>query len=111
MANGTRDDRRVARQLAPEVLHRLIRHAGLERGVEMVEVLSREQQAAVLDLDLWTAAAPGGDEQFDADRFGEWVEALVERDPAAAARFVSQCDRSLAVTGLSRYLRVFDPGV
>ena len=129
MANGTRDGgglaqgqrrarlregselARVAPHLAPEVLHRLIRHAGLDRCLDMVEALGREQLGAVLDLDLWTAAAPGGDEQFDADRFGEWVEALVDRDPAAGARVVARCDRSLVVTGLSRYVRVFDPGV
>ena len=68
---------RVAPHLPPEVLHRLIRRAGLEHCVELVEALSREQLTAVLDLDLWSAPLASGDEQFDADRFGEWMEALV----------------------------------
>ena len=68
-------------------------------------------ESAVVDLDLWKAPSPGADDGFDADRFGEWLEALVEHDPEAAARIVSRCDRSVVVTGLSRYVRVFDPGV
>ncbi len=101
----------VAPHLPPELLHRLIRHAGLEQCVDLVEALSRKQLAAVLDLDLWRAPLPGADEELDADRFGEWVEALVGRDAAAAARVIARCDRSLAVTALSRFIRVLDPGV
>jgi len=101
----------VAPHLPPEVLHRLIRHAGLEQCVDLVEALSRKQLAAVLDLDLWRAPLPGADEELDADRFGEWVEALVGHDAAAAARVIARCDRSLAVTALSRFVRVLDPGV
>ncbi len=129
MANGTRDGNstaeeqrlerlldvpelaRVAPHLPPEVLHRLIRRAGLEHCLDLVEALSRNQLTAVLDLDLWSAPLAGEDEQFDADRFGEWLEALAGRDAATAARIVARCDRSLLVTGLSRYVRVFDPGV
>src|SRR4029453_3849610 len=44
---------RVAPHLAPEVLHRLIPHAGLEQCVDVVEALSHTQLTAVLDLDLW----------------------------------------------------------
>jgi uncharacterized protein DUF6178 len=102
---------RVAPHLAPEVLHRLIRHAGLEHSVELVEALSRRQLTAVLDLDLWSAPLPGADEELDADRFAEWMEALAGRDAATAARVIARCDRSLAVTALSRFLRVLDPGV
>jgi uncharacterized protein DUF6178 len=101
----------VAPHLPPEVLYRLIRHAGLEPCVELVEALSPTQLAAVLDLDLWRAPLPGADEQLDADRFGEWVEALVGRDAAAAARGIARWDRSLTVTALSRFIRVLDPGV
>jgi hypothetical protein len=102
---------RVAPHLAPEVLHRLFRHAGLEQSVELVEALSPTQLTAVLDLDLWSAPLPGADEKLDADRFGEWMEALAGRDEATAARVIARCDRSLVVTALSRFLRVHDPGV
>src|SRR5688500_8794077 len=102
---------RVAPHLAPEVVHRLIRHAGLEPCVDLVEASTREQLAAILDLDLWRAPRPGRDEELDADRFGHWVETLVDHDAATAARVIASFDRSLSVTALSRYIRVLDPGV
>jgi hypothetical protein len=101
---------RVVPHLAPEVLHRVIRHAGLDRCVDLVEAATVQQLAAILDLDLWGGPA-GRDEDFDADRFGEWIESLVHCDPAVAAQIVERFDRSVVVTGLSRYIRVFDPGV
>jgi len=102
---------RVAPHLAPEIVHRLIRHAGLEQSVGLVEALSPRQLTAVLDLDLWRAPVPGANEELDADRFAEWLEALADRDAATAARVIARCDRSLVVTALSRFLRVHDPGV
>lgn len=129
MAHGRREDDRLANlhplkglldmpqlarivpHLAPEVLHRVIRHAGLDQCADLVVAATPEQLTAILDLDLWTASAAGRDEAFDADRFGEWIECLVARDPVAAVRVVERLDRSLVVTGLSRHIRVFDPGV
>jgi hypothetical protein len=102
---------KVVPHVAPEVLHRLIRHAGLERCVDIVEAASRDQLRLILDLDLWRAPRAGGDEEFDAERFGEWIETLVDRDAATAAAVVARLDESVVVTGLSRYVRVIDPGV
>jgi hypothetical protein len=101
----------VATHLAPEVLHRLIGRAGLEQCVDLIGALGSRQLTAVLDLDLWGSPLPGADEVLDTDRFGEWVEALVGRDAATAARVIARCDRSLVVTALSRIIRVHDPGV
>jgi hypothetical protein len=67
--------------------------------------------ASILDLDLWQPAAAGRDDRFDAHRFGEWLAALMDEGEAVAARVVAAMDRSLAIVGLSRYVRVFDPGV
>jgi hypothetical protein len=69
-----------------------------------------QQLTSLLDLDLWRHAQPGRDEQFDADRFGEWLEVLVDNGEAVAARIVAALDEHLVVAGLSRYIRVFDPG-
>ena len=41
---------------------------------------------AVFDLDLWRAGQPGLDEQFDADRFGVWLEVLMESGATVAAQ-------------------------
>lgn len=100
----------VVPHLAPDVLHRWIRHAGVDRCLDLLDATTPAQLTTILDLDLWTPL-PGQDERFDADRFGEWLEHLVERDPASAAGLVTRFDRALVVTGFSEYLRVLDPGV
>src|SRR6266446_857281 len=55
-------------------------------------------------------AQPGRDGQFDVDRFGEWLEVLVNTGDSVAARTVAALDKHLVIVGLCRYLRVFDPG-
>lgn len=62
----------------------------------------------VLDLDLWRSAQPGHDERFDTERFGEWLELLVDAGGTVAARTVAAMDEHLVVAGLSRYVCVFD---
>ena len=54
--------------------------------------------------------ARDSDEQFDVDRFGEWLDVLVDTGDSVAARTVAALDEHLVVLGVSRYLRVFDPG-
>src|ERR1700730_1736358 len=77
---------RVVPQLQPQVLHRVIQNFGLEDCGELVALATPEQLARVFDLDLWRAAQPGMDEQFDADRFGVWLEVLMESDATSAAQ-------------------------
>lgn len=102
---------RVVPHVAPEVLHRLIREAGLESCIDIVGAATPDQLRTILDLDLWRAPEAGHDEQFDAERFGEWIETLVDRDAATAAAVVARLDVPAVVTGLSGYVRVIDPGV
>jgi hypothetical protein len=104
---------RVVPNLAPETLHRLIRYRGLDACGELVTSATPAQLAALLDLDLWRRAQPGrpgSDEQFDVERFGEWLDVLADTGDEAAARTVAALDPQLVIAGLSRYLRVFDPG-
>ncbi|HMF61274.1 MAG TPA: DUF6178 family protein, partial [Vicinamibacterales bacterium] len=96
--------------LAPETLHQLIRHSGLDACGELVVSATPEQLTTVLDLDLWRHTQPGRDEQFDVDRFGEWLEVLVDTGASVAARTVAALDEHMVIVGLSRYLRLFDPG-
>jgi hypothetical protein len=100
---------RLVPRLAPELLHQVIRQSGLDACGELVAAATPEQLTSILDLDLWRHDQPGRDEQFDADRFGEWVEMMVDADETAAARIVAALDEHLVVAGLSRYVRVFDP--
>jgi Family of unknown function (DUF6178) len=101
---------RVVPHLTPETLHQLIHHCGLDACGELVTSATPAQLTSLLDLDLWRPAQPGRDEQFDVDRFGEWLEVLVDTGDSVAARTVAALDQHLVIAGLSRYLRVFDPG-
>jgi hypothetical protein len=105
---------RVVPHLAPETLHRLIRYRGLDACGELVTSATPAQLTSLLDLDLWRQARPGrpgSDEQFDADRFGEWLEVLVDAGHSVAARTVAALDKDLVIVGFSRYVRVFDAGI
>jgi hypothetical protein len=102
---------RIVPRLPPETLHQLIRHDGLESCGELVLAATPAQLTAVLDLDLWRHARPGLDAQFDVDRFGEWLEVLVDAGDSVAARTVAALGTDLVIAGLSRYVRVFDLGI
>jgi hypothetical protein len=101
---------RVVPHLPPETLHQLIRYRGLDACGELVTSATPAQLTSLLDLDLWHHAQPGRDEQFDVDRFGEWLDVLVDTGDSVAARTVAALDEHLVILGVSRYLRVFDPG-
>ena len=102
---------RVVPHLPPETLHQLIRHCGLDACSEILTSATPAQLVSLLDLDLWRHGQPGRDQQFDVDRFGEWLEVLVDAGHSVAARTVAAVDTNLVVAGLSRYVRVFDPGI
>lgn len=101
---------RVVPHLAPETLHQLIQCRGLDACGELVTSATPAQLTSLLDLDLWRHAQPGRDEQFNVDRFGEWLDVLVDTGDSVAARTVAALDTHLVIVGLSRYLRLFDPG-
>jgi hypothetical protein len=96
---------RVVPHLAPETLHQLIQYRGLDACGELVTSATPAQLTSLLDLDLWRHPQPGRDEQFDVDRFGEWLEVLVDTGDTVAARTVAALDKHLVIAGLSRYMR------
>jgi hypothetical protein len=98
----------LIRKLAPEALLQLVRERGPEASAELIFAATPAQLTSVFDADLWRPDQAGHDEAFDESRFGEWVEALVEADPEAAAATLARADQVTIVAGLSRYLRVFD---
>jgi hypothetical protein len=101
---------RIVPRLSPEVLHLVIRDHGLDACGALIAAATPQQLTSVLDLDLWRTT-PGRDDRFDEQRFGAWLETLMEEGDAVAARVVASIDRNLTISGLSRYVRVFDPGV
>src|SRR5262245_15534047 len=98
----------VVRSLQPAVLHRLIRGVGLEDCGEIVALATPGQLMRVFDLDLWHSSVPGTDEQFDAERFGLWLEVLVSVDVALAAEKLIGMDVDFVTAAMTRHLRVID---
>jgi hypothetical protein len=96
-------------RLQPEVLHRVIQHCGLEACSDLVALATPEQLSAVFDLDLWSSKRPGLDEQFDADRFGVWLEVLAESGAEVAASRLAKIDAALVIAALAKDMRVIDP--
>jgi hypothetical protein len=102
---------RAVPRLQPEVLHTVITHCGLADCGELLTLATVEQLSAVFDLDLWKADRAGAEEQFDVERFCEWLEVLVDAGTAIAAQRLAQMDATLVVAGLSSQIRVFDTAV
>jgi hypothetical protein len=99
---------RVVPQLQPQVLHRIIQHCGLEDCRELLALATPEQLARVFDLDLWRPAAPGGDDLFDADRFGKWLDVMLDGGVATAAAKLAAMDVGLVATALVQHVRIID---
>ena len=89
-------------KLPPELLHRVIEHYGLEACGELVSLTTPVQLTHLLDLDLWRSAQAGRDVQFDAARFGEWIDVLVDTSAEVAAARLAAMDAELVIAGLSR---------
>jgi uncharacterized protein DUF6178 len=100
----------VVPRLRPDLLHRIIQTCGLEDCGEIVALTTPGQLARIFDLDLWRAARAGRDEQFDADRFGVWLEVLLETGAAAAAQKLARMDFDLVIAGLAQHTLVYDLG-
>ena len=98
----------VVPRLQPEMLHRIIQHCGLEQCGELLALATPAQLVNLFDLDLWRSSQPGTEEQFDADRFGVWLEVLVESGAAIAADKIASMDVDLVSGALARHARVFD---
>ena len=95
------------RKLTGSELGALISRTGLEDAGAYISLASREQLEAVLDQDLWSAGASGA-EEFDDERFAQWIEVLAEDDAGTAAARLAEMDEDLVGLGFSRLVRVFD---
>ena len=98
----------VIPRLRPDLLHGIIQRCGLEDCGEILALATQEQLARVFDLDLWRASQPGLDERFDADRFGVWVEGMVDNGAGLAAEKLAGMEVDLVITALSKHTFVHD---
>jgi hypothetical protein len=89
-------------------LHQLVLECGLEDAGPIVALATTAQLQKVFDDDLWRAERAGAAEEFDAERFGLWLEVLVEAGPALAARKLVEMDFDLVTAAFSRHLLVLD---
>jgi hypothetical protein len=101
---------RVVPRLQPALLHRVIERCGLEDCGQLVALATPTQLSGIFDLDLWRAAKPGLDEQFDAGRFGQWLEVLADCGAEVAAGKLAGMDLDLVSAALAQHIRVFDLG-
>ena len=97
------------RSLPPQQLGRIINRVGLEAAGELVACATTAQLEAVFDEDLWHSPAPGAAEQFDAGRFGLWLEIMGDMGEEALVRRMSQIDEDLLVLGLQEHILVIHP--
>jgi hypothetical protein len=101
---------RLVPQLGPEVLHKVIATCGLEECAELVAHATPAQLMGVFDRDLWRRRGSGLDEAFDAERFGRWLQMLVDAGAELAAEKLEGIDLDLVIAGMSQHIRVFDMG-
>jgi hypothetical protein len=100
----------VVQALEPRVLQALVRHCGLEDCGAIVALATTEQLTALFDDDLWRSDTPGAAEELDADRFGLWLEVLVDADEGAAARALVGMDLELVAAAINLHVLVLDAG-
>jgi hypothetical protein len=89
-------------------MHRVIGVYGLEDCGELLAHATPAQLSRIFDLDLWRPARPGLDEQFDAERFGIWIEVLVDAGADLAAEKLSHIPVEQLIPGFAHHVRVFD---
>jgi hypothetical protein len=94
--------------LPPPALARLIHHVGLEDAGELVALATTQQLARIFDEDLWRGERPGREERFDAERFGLWLEVMLEMGADRAAARLAEMDEDFVTFALSGQILVLD---
>jgi Family of unknown function (DUF6178) len=98
----------VVRKLDPAILHRLVDVVGLEDCGEIVSLATPAQLMRVFDADLWRSDRSGGEEKFDPDRFGLWLEVLIESGASNAALKVAGLDIDFVTSAILQHVVVVD---
>jgi hypothetical protein len=106
---NTPDLAKIVPHLEPQLVHRVIEVYGLEDCAELVALATPEQISRVRSRSV-ARRAPGADERLDADRFGTWLEVLMESGAAVAAEKIIGLDIELVTAGLARHVAVFGSG-
>jgi hypothetical protein len=86
----------------------LIRRIGVEDAGELVALAAVEQLVTAFDEDLFVNARPGERETFDAERFGAWLEVLLEAGEQTAAERIAAMSEDFVVQALSSLVIVLE---
>jgi hypothetical protein len=98
----------VVQSLEPAILHRLIHRCGLEDSGEIIALATTSQLERIFDHDLWRSKQAGAQEQFDAERFGLWLQVLAELGAETAARRLAEMDFDFLTAALSKHILVLE---
>ncbi len=98
---------RAVRELNAATLAGLVRQVGLEDSGALLALATPTQLARLADDELWRAA-PGADDDFDADRFGVWLQVLLDEGRNVAADALLALDEDLLAHALAEHVYVLD---
>jgi hypothetical protein len=98
----------VVQSLDPRTLYRLVEQVGLEDVGEIITLASTAQIEKIFDDDLWHSKRIGRDETFDPERFGLWLQVLLEAGEEFAARRRTELDPDIVALGFCRLVLVVD---
>ncbi|RKH78224.1 hypothetical protein D7Y21_36080 [Corallococcus sp. AB045] len=98
----------IVQGLEAPVLSKLIDHIGLEDSGEIVALATTEQLKKIFDEDLWRSAKPGKDPTFDAERFGLWLQVMMEAGAEFAARKLAELDEDLVTLAVCKHVLVIN---
>jgi hypothetical protein len=98
----------AVQSLEPRILHQLIRTVGLEDCGQLLAHATTEQLTRIFDEDVWKGDEVGGEDHLDAERFGLWLNVLVEAGEPAAAQRIVELDFDFVTAALSEHILVLD---
>jgi hypothetical protein len=81
---------------------------GIEDAGAIIELASTAQLERIFDDDLWRSDRIGHDERFDPERFGLWLEILLEAGEEFAVRSLTDLDPDIVTLGFCKLVLVVD---
>lgn len=96
----------IVPQLPARALHRLVAVRGLEDSGDVLMHATGEQLRTVMDADLWSGPGSAVAAALDAERFGRWLQVLVDASVETAARQLQEIDRDLIIGAFAQHVGV-----
>lgn len=94
--------------LESPILNRLINYVGKEDAQELIAHATPEQVKDLIEVDVFSNSAPGREEQFDPDRFLEWLVLFEDLGPGFLAEKVVGLGEGILALTLDKHVVVVD---